>query len=257
MTDASTGASAAVAITGFHRSGTSAAARLLHRAGLDLGDEMIGERASNPFGHFEDVRVVALHDRLLAAYGLDWRVVRPEPVAVSEEGRHEMAAFARPGAWGFKDPRAAHFLNTWAEVVSELRVIGLIRHPGAATASLRRRELPLHPDPFTGDPDLALRMWVASNHLLLERTRQHPEDTLLVAFTRLRALAPLVDTVRRRWGLALDPMPTGAAVDPRYPTAAAPAVRSDDGSLVAETEEIWAELTEAESQMWMREAAHA
>ena len=61
-------------IAGFHRSGTSLVCQLLHRAGLFLGDELLGATFSNPNGHFEDAEVVELHERILADNGRTWRV---------------------------------------------------------------------------------------------------------------------------------------------------------------------------------------
>ena len=64
-------------VAGFHRSGTSATAQLLHRAGLFLGDELLEATASNRYGHFEDREVVNIHHDLLADNDLTWLVDRP------------------------------------------------------------------------------------------------------------------------------------------------------------------------------------
>src|SRR5690606_2066700 len=46
---------------------------------------------------------------------------------------------ALPRPWGFKDPRATVLLDGWFEVLPDLRLIGSIRHPLAAAASLPAR----------------------------------------------------------------------------------------------------------------------
>ncbi len=53
-------------IAGFHRSGTSVTAQLLHGAGLFLGYELLEALPSNPYGHFEDREVVELDRQILA-----------------------------------------------------------------------------------------------------------------------------------------------------------------------------------------------
>ena len=62
--------SSVLVVAGFHRSGTSLVTEILSRAGLFVGDDLIGANPSNPYGHFEDREVVRLHDRLLADVGL-------------------------------------------------------------------------------------------------------------------------------------------------------------------------------------------
>lgn len=59
-------------ITGFHRSGTSTTAQLLHRAGLFFGYELLEALPSNPYGHFEDREVVNLHPQILAGDVWAW-----------------------------------------------------------------------------------------------------------------------------------------------------------------------------------------
>ena len=61
-------------IAGFHRSGTSAVARTLALSGLHLGDDLLGSEPSNPYGHYEDNEVIAIHQTLLDVNGLDWKL---------------------------------------------------------------------------------------------------------------------------------------------------------------------------------------
>jgi hypothetical protein len=59
-------------ITGFHRSGTSATAQLLQRAGLFFGYELLEALPSNPCDHSEDREVVNLHQQILAGDVWAW-----------------------------------------------------------------------------------------------------------------------------------------------------------------------------------------
>ena len=67
-------------IGGAQKGGTSALAGTFSQLGLSLGDELMPATAdANPKGYFEHVRVVQAHDRLLAAFGMDWADPRPLP----------------------------------------------------------------------------------------------------------------------------------------------------------------------------------
>jgi hypothetical protein len=263
-TDSADGGSALI-VTGFHRSGTSAAARLLHRGGVFLGDRLIGARASNPFGHFEDLEIVGLHDRLLGRHGMTWQTDRAGPVDAGEDGRAAMAEIAAGrgphGAWGFKDPRACFFLDDWWRAVPGAKVIGAVRHPAGATASLMRRERRLagslggsHTG-FVADPELPLRMWITANRLLVEAARRKPEAVLLVSFSRLRAGAPLLAEIAGRWGVAVRPLPTAAGVEPAFPTGPPRTLRADP-ALAGEAAAVWDGVMELEQETW-REVAGA
>jgi hypothetical protein len=267
MTTDSADGGGALIVTGFHRSGTSAAARLLHRSGVFLGDRLIGARASNPFGHFEDLEIVGLHDRLLGRHGMTWQTDHAGPVDAGEDGRAAMAEIAAGraphGLWGFKDPRACFFLEEWWRAVPGAKVIGVVRHPAGAAASLMRRESRLAGSlggPHAGlaaDPALPLRMWVAANRLLTEAVRRRPEAVLLVSFSRLRAGAPLLGEIRGRWGAAVKPLPTAAGVEPAFP-AGPPRILRAGRALAGEIAAVWDQVMELEQEMWTaREAAGA
>src|SRR5687767_12826738 len=64
-------------IAGFHRSGTSLVSELLNRAGLFLGDDLIGAHPTNPYGHFEDRDFTRFHDALLADNQRSWHITAP------------------------------------------------------------------------------------------------------------------------------------------------------------------------------------
>ena len=245
---------APLVVTGFHRSGTSAAARLLSAAGLDVGRRLVGRRRSNPHGHFEDVSVVALHDDALAAAGRAWDTDDPSQVEVTVQTADRMAAVAagRTPPWGFKDPRACFFLDAWASVAGPLRVVVMHRSPRDAAASLLRREARRiragNGDLGTAhrlwaDPTAALRSWVAHNSAVLDFAGRHPGSVLPMSFDALGSGAPLVSLVEERWGLGLREIPTFSRVDPRFPGGDATALRSlDDPALDDEIARVEAEL---------------
>ena len=109
-------------IAGFHRSGTSLTARLLHRSGLFLGDALLGAHPSNPYGHFEDLEVLNLHEKILADNGLDMFVEDPFIPSLGKSHWRRMRSIAEKREaghllWGFKEPRASLFLMLWKHIL--------------------------------------------------------------------------------------------------------------------------------------------
>ena len=227
-------------IAGFHRSGTSATAQLLHRAGLFLGYELLEALPSNPYGHFEDREVVFLHQDILADNELSWLVDRPLLPVVTE------------ARWG------------------RMRAIAEKRNFSESTRSLGQRH---SSDLFTGsgnqfvhrrfwqEPDLALRMWLAHNRALLAFARAYPEDTLTVSQDMIRDGFPLVWAVNRRWSFSLEDVPVGEVYDPRIIARRSMRQPGSDVGLIGAVRETWEGLerlsAQTEEMLTGKEAAFA
>ena len=117
-----------VCLAGMHRSGTSMAARLLNRCGLDLGDEgdLLPPRPDNPDGFWEHREFVAVNDAVLDALGGSWDVPPPDrpdwardPVLLSAPSSRSRARGALPqwSTLGWKDPRNSLTLSLWRLLV--------------------------------------------------------------------------------------------------------------------------------------------
>ena len=214
-------------IAGFHRSGTSATARLLHRAGLFLGDELLEALPSNPYGHFEDREIVNLHTRILADNDQTWAVGEPLlPIVGQQRWRLMQQIIDRRNSehrlWGFKDPRACLFIMLWKHLLPGARVLIVYRHFSGSTYSLGQRH---SSDMFLGrgsehvhrrfweEPDFALRMWLVHNNALLAFARTFPQDTMTVSLDMIRDGFPLVWALNRRWNLNLEDVPIAEAFD--------------------------------------------
>lgn len=198
-------------VTGMHRSGTSLVANYLHRAGIDMGDELLPPDVGNPLGYYEDVVIHDLHRELLWKAGIsDAFTVNDAdlPVAVGEEFRSRAEAFAASRAgktqWGWKEPRTALFLDMWAEVLPEARYLFLFRRPLAVLDSLLRRAAN---ESVTSRPELALVMWRVYNSEMLRFSAAHPEATLWWE-TEDFVDDPdaLTDVLRERFGFELAPV---------------------------------------------------
>lgn len=149
-------------VLGMHRSGTSATALLLSRAGLALPRDLMPARPRNPLGFQESLGVVRLNDEVLEALGSAWDSVGPWLAAgcgparsrerlaewlIGDYAERAVRALEAgfPGGAGIvlKDPRICLLLPLWR---AALRATGRVpclviaaRHPLAVAASLHRR----------------------------------------------------------------------------------------------------------------------
>jgi hypothetical protein len=245
-------------VAGFHRSGTSATARLMHRAGLFLGYELLGALPSNPYGHFEDKDIVALHHQILIDNDLTWLVGEPFVPVVDERRWQRMRELVERRntehrLWGFKDPRACLFLPLWKYLLPSAKVLLVYRHFSGSTYSLGRRHSTLL---FSGainrflhrrfweEPDLALRMWLTYNKALLAFARAHPDDTLAVSMNMIRDGFPLVWTIEQHWNLGLENVPVGEVFNPAATIERPRRQPVSDRRLIGEVERAWRDLEE-------------
>ncbi len=128
-----------------HRSATSLVARGLDHE-ISLGETLIAPSASNPRGHYEDVRFVKMNDRLLAAAGGSWHCppARSALMSVAERFNEPIRALVgRASAgkqfWGFKDPRTTLTVELYLPHLSQPHFICCFRDPEEVARSLRSR----------------------------------------------------------------------------------------------------------------------
>ena len=138
-----------VFVLGMHRSGTSAATRLINLLGLGAPaqEDLLPPDSSNPRGYWESSSLVAFNDELLEAVGSDMIC----PVAFSPgwerdprlDSFYPEAAklFARvfpPPPWVFKDPRNCLTFAFWVRALAiDPVVILMLRNPCESAASYR------------------------------------------------------------------------------------------------------------------------
>lgn len=236
-----------VLVTGFHRSGTSAIARSLHSAGLDLGGELLGAEPANPYGHFEDTAAIEVHDRLLEAESLTWKSLDAPRDTVSASSAIDTYVTARQRAfedsesvrWGVKDPRLCLFLGSWLSVVPEADIVFVLRPPGPTVASLHRRHIRRHVDTrgidpsdldFWRIPDLGLRLWIHYHRTALETL--HDRLVHVVEYG-CDDTDETVNSVAKHLGLSQPELP----VDPTLGRATSQSVI--DPGLLDEASDIW------------------
>jgi hypothetical protein len=141
---------AGVVVLGMHRSGTSAATRLVSLLGLQLPSEedLVPPSAKNPKGYWESLSLVAFNERLLRVLGSDMRCpVRLEPGWELDERVAPLRSVAPsafrqtfPGdPWVWKDPRLCLTLPFWTNVVGPRPAMVLVnRNPLEIVSSTAR-----------------------------------------------------------------------------------------------------------------------
>ncbi|WP_146129539.1 tetratricopeptide repeat protein [Alteromonas alba] len=209
----------ALICTGFHRSATSATANYLNKAGLHMGNELMGSSISNPKGHFEDWAAVRLHDEQLANNGTDWQYHGEVALNVEPGFLDSYIALrnSQHQCWGVKDPRACLFLDSWNEANGgNAHFLFVARHWSSCIESLLNRHSREFAHQLPGDlsddkrlnfwrkPELAAKMWLEYNRKLLAFAKNNPSKTLVITQRALFNNAPLIQRINDKFSLNLD-----------------------------------------------------
>jgi hypothetical protein len=172
-----------VLVLGMHRSGTSAATRLVNVLGPATcapGDMVRGPW--NPSGHFESRSLMHLNNSLLAQMGRTWWYPPPagdDYAAVSAritttalQARRVFGRAHRQVPWVWKDPRTSVLLPFWRTALGpRLASVVVIRNPLEVATSLQRR----HGVPVS----FGVALWERYNRLIVAHSAGMP-----VLFTR-------------------------------------------------------------------------
>jgi len=180
-----------VPILGMHRSTTSMFTRALQLVGLELGEPLLGPQPDNPKGFWEnefflgaDIQILRAIQRHDSGYGRRDELLQiPGISSLIERTDNNLQAindyiqsqFAQTPVWGWKDPRTVLLFPFWLSTLGELgirciRPMIITREPSSSVRSLVARPdldplaLALGIDKQT----LALEMWVAYSHILLD-----------------------------------------------------------------------------------------
>ena len=143
----------ALLVAGMHRSGTSAMARLLSLSGATLPERVMAPAPDNPAGFWEPWEMVALNDRILAAFDSSWDDVFTLRVAdhaaalkssfLGEAKSFLAANYGEADLLVIKDPRASVLAPFWREALTDSGIAPLyvimVRNPLAVARSLFKR----------------------------------------------------------------------------------------------------------------------
>jgi hypothetical protein len=141
-----------VFVLGMHRSGTSAATRLVNLLGVPtcIEDDLLVGTDDNPRGYWESRSLTAFNDRIFAAFESDWScppVLAPGWEADSALGELRAEAadlharICPSDQWVWKDPRNSLTLPFWLDRLDVEPVLVLVhRNPLEIAASLGARD---------------------------------------------------------------------------------------------------------------------
>ncbi len=144
----------AILVLGMHRSGTSALARIVSFLGAALPRHLVPANESNPRGHWESARLVALHDQILASIDSSWDDWRAPPLRWRDNdtaskfgGKIQQAIdeeYGNAPLIVLKDPRMCRTLPYWMSVLEKTGIrsapIIIVRNPLEVAESLRERD---------------------------------------------------------------------------------------------------------------------
>lgn len=117
-----------IIVLGCYRSGTSAAAGILHHLGVFMGAEFDKPNKSNPSGYYEDLDFKRLFDRMSEGRDVDEQI---KLLTKIREAEHSI--------WGFKDPQICLFMDRVVPLVqANLKIIVMMRPREEIAESLSR-----------------------------------------------------------------------------------------------------------------------
>ncbi|HEY9300469.1 MAG TPA: sulfotransferase, partial [Phormidium sp.] len=181
----------AVIITGMHRSGTSLTASILQKAGVDIGERLLGAGLGNVRGHFEDVDFWSLHKEILISQGISsegWTTL--SKIDVPDQFITKAKALCdertqQGGVWGWKEPRTTLFLDFWKEIIPNAKYVFVYREPWEVVDSLFLRG----DGAFINNPSLAVHSWVAYNTAILNFYKLNSDSAVLIHLNHLQGKA--------------------------------------------------------------------
>jgi hypothetical protein len=154
-----------VVVLGMARSGTSCLTRILHRAGMYLGEEELGTAAfDNLEGYMEATEPFEIDSQILRLSGAPgpWDPA-PKQLVCDAETTARMVRFLdklrQHPVSGWKDPRTTLTFGAWKPHLGHYRVVACVRHPMNVVRSLQVR----HQWPLAQ----ALGLWTMYNECLL------------------------------------------------------------------------------------------
>jgi len=144
-----------ILITGMHRSGTSATARLLNLLGVDFGTDLKNDQPQiNARGFWEDRQALAIDEAVLADLHSVWYEHRELPdnwwldPGLDRRRRQiqllVQGHLSRSDMFGIKEPRLCLLLPLWLDALKsfnvEICVVLVTRDPRDVARSLRKRD---------------------------------------------------------------------------------------------------------------------
>ena len=195
-------------ITSMHRSGSSLTASLLQSSGLHLGRQLMGGNQSNVKGYFENLDFLDFHKAVLRSHEITDKGWTLQDSIEVDDRFMEMAKeiVERNGIapnWGWKEPRTTLFLEFWGNLLPKAQFLFIYRAPWEAIDSLYRRR---EDKPFQRNPDLAVKLWLHYNRLILSFYNRFPQRCFLASIYAITGKpSEYVEEINRKFDRDLNP----------------------------------------------------
>jgi len=139
-------------VLGMHRSGTSALSGVLNLLGLEFGSDLMKATKGNPKGHFENMLVYKLNEKILKESAFSWdsyyfdfdkiSLTKKEQY-VEEAKKLILSEFNSSDKFVIKDPRICLLFPIWEEACMalsiDIKIILPYRNPLEVAESLQKR----------------------------------------------------------------------------------------------------------------------
>jgi len=182
-------------IAGMHRSGTSLAAQIVNKLGVNLGENLVPADKHNRHGYLEDEAFIQLHRKIFKQWqkteeegwpDWGWQIKNQfsstntldtiDFVDFRKEALKLIRSRSKSEPWGWKDPRTTLFLDEWYSLCPDSLVIGVYRNPWDVARSMEM----LHPPIFAKNPEWCMKIWIHYNLNLLQFALKHPAKIILI-----------------------------------------------------------------------------
>jgi len=180
-------------VLGMHKSGTTLVSQILHRSGINMGDNIDTGASYDQWGPEQkhERASTLLLNREILGLGDDGRFMHleaPDTLQVTENQRARMQEIIQEcntayADWGFKDPRTALTYPMWASQLPEHKIITIYRSPGEIWPRFRGGRLNLY-----GNLSRACRLlkrWCEHNSRILTYLQNTKSDFLVLSYQEL------------------------------------------------------------------------
>lgn len=136
---------ASIIVLGMHRSFTSLIANCLSKYGINMGNRMMGPGRGNEKGHFENIDIVNLNDKLLKNAGGAWdkppshEDILDTGKSMSVEIENTVRSAETVPIWGCKDPRMSLTVECYLPYLKNPVLVPCFRKPQDVADSLMKR----------------------------------------------------------------------------------------------------------------------
>ncbi|MHB9476237.1 glycoside hydrolase family 99-like domain-containing protein [Mesorhizobium sp. W016] len=189
-----------IMVLGMHRSGTSALTRAISLLGAKLPNDLLGANSTNPTGHWEPLKLIALHDQMLAEAGSRWDDWRSFDLGDLSKARAQFyrGEIARliDEEYGdapllvLKEPRISRFVPLYASIFKsmniDLQYVLASRNPLAVVASLGKRD--------RSTPGFGALLWLR-HELEAERSTRGAPRVFVSYEAMMRSWRPTLDKI--------------------------------------------------------------